>query len=261
MTKLLFILSALLIIVSSFFAFQNGREFTNVRNSVTALNGQVQTALAAANKVASEVGVVNGEIAKVQDSLNTEVELTKAQKLKLAQVDNDTKRAQDDLDSNNKKLADLRVKMEKLPKDMKPETMLESINTMKKTTAELQAQVEMKKKEVEAEEAKMVDARKALDEVVRKIEDRKKSFDRNSLAARVVAVNNDWGFVVVDAGQKLGITEATKLLVTRGTQTVGKLSIVSVQGDRTVANIVQDSLSAGMTVAPGDRVILENLYQ
>lgn len=261
MTKVLFILSAVLILVSTFFAFQNGREFARVRQDVTALNVQVQGALTAAQNIVNEVGVVNGDIAKVQGDLEIESEKVKAQKLKIAQLDNDSKLAQDKLDENNKKLADLRIRLDKLPKDMKPETMVEQINSMKKATAEYQAEVEMKRKEVEAEEAKMVDARRALDEVVRKIEDRKKSFDRNSLNARIVAVNADWGFVVVNAGKSVGITDATKLLVTRGGQTVGKLNIVSIQGERTVANIVPETLSAGMSVSPGDQVILETLYQ
>lgn len=261
MTKVLFILSAVLILVSTFFAYQNGREFAKVRQDVTALNVQVQGALTAAQNIVNEVGVVNGDIAKVQGDLEIESEKVKAQKLKIAQLDNDSKLAQDKLDENNKKLADLRIRLDKLPKDMKPETMVEQINGMKKATAEYQAEVEMKRKEVEAEEAKMVDARRALDEVVRKIEDRKKSFDRNSLNARIVAVNPDWGFVVVNAGKSVGITDATKLLVTRGGQTVGKLSIVSVQGERTVANIVPETLSEGMSISPGDQVILETLYQ
>lgn len=261
MTKVLFILSTLLILVSTFFAYQNGREFAKVRQSVTALNVQVQSALSSANKIVADVGIVNGDIGKVQQDLDVESEKVKAQKLKIAQADNDSKRAQDELDTTNKKLADLRIRLEKLPQGMKPENMVESINTMKKETAELQAEVELKKKEVETEETKTVEARRSYDEVVRKIEDRKKSFDRNSLNARVVAVNSDWGFVVVNAGQSLGINEATKLLVTRGAQTIGKLSIVSVQGDRTVANIIPDSLSEGLSISPGDQVILEKLYQ
>lgn len=261
MTKVLFILSAVLILVSTFFAFQNGREFARVRQDVTALNVQVQGALTAAQTIVNQVGVVIGDIAKVQGDLEIESEKVKAQKLKIAQLDNDGKLAQDKLDENNKKLADLRIRLDKLPKDMKPETMVEQINGMKKATAEYQAEAEMKRKEVETEEAKMVDARRALDEVVRKIEDRKKSFDRNSLNARIVAVNADWGFVVVNAGKTVGITDATKLLVTRGGQTVGKLNIVSVQGDRTVANIVPETLSEGMSISPGDQVILETLYQ
>lgn len=261
MTKVLFILSAVIILVSSFFAYQNGREFAAVRNSVTVLNLEVQKALSNANSVVAKVSEVNGEIGKVQGELDIENEKVKSQKLKLAQVENDLKRDQDALEGSNKKLADLKIRLAKLPQGMKPETVVEEINGMKKATAETQAQIELKRKEAEAEEAKIGDARKAYEEVVRKIEDRKKSFDRNSLVARVVAVNQAWGFVVVDAGQRLGITEATKLLVTRGNKTVGKLSIVSVQNDRTVANILPETLSNGLNIAPGDRVILENLFQ
>jgi chromosome segregation ATPase len=137
MTKVLFILSAVLILVSTFFAFQNGREFARVRQDVTALNVQVQGALTAAQNIVNEVGVVNGDIAKVQGDLEIESEKVKAQKLKIAQLDNDSKLAQDKLDENNKKLADLRIRLEKLPKDMKPETMVEQINGMKKATAVL----------------------------------------------------------------------------------------------------------------------------
>jgi hypothetical protein len=81
------------------------------------------------------------------------------------------------------------------------------------------------------------------------------------MTGKVVAVNSEWGFVVLDVGQKEGITPDTKLLVIRGTSTVGKLSIIDVQGNRTVANILGDTLAQGMSPSPGDRVILENLYQ
>lgn len=261
MTKVLFILSAVLIIVSTFFAHQNGREFAKVRTDVAALNVQVQSALKDANAVVADVDKVGGEINKVKQELEIESEKVKSQKLKIAQADNDTKLVTDKLDAANKKGNDMRTRLEKLPKDMKPETMVEQINGMKKSTAEFQAQAEAKKKEVEAEQAKIVDSRRVLDEIVKKIEDRKKSFDRNSLNARIVAVNSDWGFVVVNAGKTFGITEAAKLLVIRGTQTVGKLSIVSVEGERTVANIIPESISKGINIAPGDQVILENLYQ
>ena len=74
-------------------------------------------------------------------------------------------------------------------------------------------------------------------------------------------MNNDWGFVVIDAGTNKGITADTKLLITRGQQTIGRLNIVGVESSKTVANIDQKSLRSGLAVAPGDRVILENLYQ
>jgi hypothetical protein len=261
MTKVFFILSAVIMLVSAFFAFQNGREYVAVRNSVTMINLDVQKALTEANNNVTKVTQANGEIAKVQSELDVENEKVKSQKLKLAQVENDLRRDQDAFDSSNKKLAELKMRLDKLPQGMKPETMVEEINSMKKATAETEAATEIKRKEADGEQEKIANARRAYEEVMKKIDDRKKSFDRNSLVARVVAVNNAWGFVVVDAGQNRGITEATKFLVTRGNQTVGKLSIVSVQKDRTVANILPETIANGLSIAPGDRVILENLFQ
>lgn len=261
MTKVLFILSAVVMLVATFFAYQNGRSFAQIRDSVTATNVKVQSELNAANAIVAQVTKTANDADAVKQEVDIENEKIKSQKLKMAQADNDAKRAQEDLDDRNKKLAELKVKLDKLPKGVKPETLVEDINNIKKTIAESQAETEAKKKEVESEETKVADARKGLDDLVRKIEDRKKSFDRNSLMAQVVAVNPDWGFVIVNAGQSKGITEATKLLVVRGTQTVGKLSIVSVQGERTIANILPDTITSGMQISPGDRVILENLYQ
>jgi len=265
MTKVLLILSAVVILVATVFAYQNGQEFTKARlavtHPVTGANAKVYVELKKADAVIAEIGGVVAEIDTVKDELAKASEKKKAEQLRIAQADNETKRVQEELDGKNKTLAELRIKLEKLPQGMKPETLVEDINTMKKNIAELGSQAEAKKKETEGEEQKVAEARKALDDIVRKIEDRKKSFDRNSLSAHIVAVNSDWGFVVIDAGQTQGITAATKLLVTRGTQTVGKLSIISVQGGRTVANILPETLAPGLMIAPGDRVILENLYQ
>ncbi|MEN3943527.1 hypothetical protein WJU23_19670 [Prosthecobacter sp. SYSU 5D2] len=261
MTKVLFILSAVVMLVATFFAYNNGRAFVEVRNNVASTNVKVQAELNAAKKSVEQVTQVANEADAVKQELDVEAEKIKAQKLKIASADNDTKRTQDELDGRNAKLAELKVKLDRLPQGVKPETLVEDMNKIKKAIADLQVEAEEKKKEVSAEEAKVAETRKGLDDLIRKIEERKKGFDRNSLSAQIVAVNSDWGFVIVNAGQTKGITEATKLLVTRGTQTVGKLSIVSVQGDRTVANILPDTLAEGMTIAPGDRVILENLYQ
>jgi hypothetical protein len=72
MTKVFFILSALLIIASTFFAYMNGREFVKVRAEVTTTNVQVQGALKEVNAVVAEIGTVNSEVAKLVDELSTE---------------------------------------------------------------------------------------------------------------------------------------------------------------------------------------------
>ena len=139
---------------------------------------------------------------------------------------------------------------------MKPETMVEGINNLKKEKFDFEGQAENKKKEVAAEEEKVAGLQKRLEEVLHKIEDRRKNFERNSLTSRVIAVNYDWGFVIIDAGKSTGLTQDTKLIVTRGAQTVGKISVMSVEGKNSMASIVSDAVVNGQVIMPGDRVIL-----
>lgn len=261
MTKVLFILSAVVILVASFFAYQNGREFAAVRLSVAGINANIKTEQTADKAVVGQVNQLVADIGRVQGELDVEAEKLKAQKNKLAQAESETTRTQEELDGKVKKQQELVVKLDKLPKDMKPETIAEDIARMRKEKLEFEAQAEAKKKETVAEEAKIAGVQKRLEDVVRKIEERRKNFDRNSLSSRILAVNHDWGFVVIDAGQSTGLTQDTKLIVTRGALTVGKVSVMNVEGPRAMAAIVPDAVINGLTIMPGDRVILENLVQ
>lgn len=261
MTKVLFILSAVVILVASFFAYQNGREFAAVRTNIASINASIVGEKQTEKKVVATVGQLVADITRVQGERDIEDEKLKAQKNKLAQAESEATRTQAELDVKVKKQQELAVKLEKLPKDVKPETIAEDINRMKKEKLEFEAQAEAKKKEVTAEEEKIAGVQKRLDEVVHKIEERRKNFERNSLTSRIIAVNYDWGFVVIDAGKTTGLTQDTKLIVTRGAQTVGKVSVMAVEGGNTMASIVPDAVVNGQVIMPGDRVILENLVQ
>jgi len=261
MTKVLFILSAVVILVASFFAYQNGREFAAVRLSIAGINSQIKTEQAADKVVIGQVNQLVADIGRVQGELDIEAEKLKAHKNKLSQAESETTRTQEELDAKVKRQQKLVVDLEKLPKDVKPETIAEDIARMRKEKLEFEAQAEAKKKETVAELEKVAVVQNRLAEVVRKIEERRKNFDRNSLTSRVLAVNHDWGFVVIDAGKSTGLTQDTKLIVTRGSLTVGKISIMNVEGTRSMAAIVPDTVLNGMTIMPGDRVILENLLQ
>ncbi len=261
MTKLLFIFSVVAMAVASVFAYQNGRAFTQVRNSRISQDRVIRTELDGLVKVTSEIKDVNTSVAAASQEVEAQNEKLKAAKLKIAQIDNESKQVEDELKEKTAKMADLKGQLNKLPEGFNPQTIAEDLNKIKAEIAELQNQAESKKKEVADAEKKNTDAEKVLEDISIKIETRKKSFERNAMSFKVVAVNNDWGFVIIDGGEKEGITPDTKLLVIRGTRTVGKLSIMAVQGNKTIANVMTDSLAPGMTPAPGDKVILENLYQ
>lgn len=261
MTKVLLLLSAVVMAIAGVFAYQNGRTYKEVRERTTGTHAKIRSGLTNLQEAVDNVTKVSGEIAVVSTQKETEDEKLKSNKLKVAQTDGEMKRVEAELKVKADKMNGLNAKLNSLPAGFNPQTIAEDLNKIKQEIVELQTQAEAKKQEVAIEEKKVEDVRKGLDEIVTRIATRKKSFDRNSMTARVVAVNNDWGFVVIDAGEKEGITPDTKLLVTRGTATVGKLSILSVEGSRTVANILGDTLAPGMAPAPGDKVILENLFQ
>lgn len=261
MTKVLFILSAVVILVSCFFAFQNGREFVTVRKSIEVHAANIKTEEAADKKVIAAITGLRGDIARVQGEVDVEAEKLKAHKNKLAQAESDAARTQEEFTVKEAKQKALADELKLLPQDVKVETLSEDINRLKKEKLEFEAQAEAKKKEVVAEEEKVAGIQKRLDDVVHKIEERRKSFERNSLAARVLAVNHEWGFVVIDAGKSTGITEETKLIVTRGGVVVGKISVMNVENARSMAAIVPDTVTSGEVIMPGDRVILENLVQ
>ena len=83
----------------------------------------------------------------------------------------------------------------------------------------------------------------------------KQAIVRSGMEATVIAVNRDYGFVVVNVGKNLGVKGDAALLVKRGTDSVARLQITSIEPNMLVANIVPGSLAEGARVVPGDKVI------
>lgn len=264
MTKVLFILSAVVILVAGFFAYNNGREFSDVRKRVAEVNNSILLEKKNEEKLLGPQGSVlkvKSAIASTQGDFDIEAEKLKAQKNKLANAESEIKTTRDELAAKEQKKKELEDQLKGLPQGMKPETLAEDIAKLRKEKLDLEAQAELQKKKVTEEEDKIAGIQKRLDDVEHKIDDRRKNFEHNSLTSRVVAVNYDWGFVIIDAGKETGLTEQTKLIVTRGARTVGKVSVMSVEGKNSMAAIVPDAVVNGQTIMPGDHVILENLVQ
>ncbi|MFD2257653.1 hypothetical protein ACFSSA_13300 [Luteolibacter algae] len=89
----------------------------------------------------------------------------------------------------------------------------------------------------------------------RKVE-RTKRIARNSMEARVTAVNQDWGFLVIGAGSNSGFTPQTSLLIKRDGRLLGRVKPSAIEPTQTIAEIDLETLSPGVRIQPGDRVIL-----
>ena len=80
-----------------------------------------------------------------------------------------------------------------------------------------------------------------------------------NLAGKVTAVDSQYDFVVLNVGESQGVREHGELLVGRGAgakaQLVGRLRILSVEKDRSIANIMPDYKNAD--IQAGDYVFSE----
>jgi predicted RNase H-like nuclease (RuvC/YqgF family) len=112
--------------------------------------------------------------------------------------------------------------------------------------AELVVGATKKRDGQKAEEGRLADAKSKRDSRIR----------RNSMVSVITAVNQEWGFVMVGAGSNTGFTPQTKLLVERDGRTIGKINPTAIEATQTVADIDFGSLSSGVRLQPGDRVIL-----
>jgi hypothetical protein len=95
--------------------------------------------------------------------------------------------------------------------------------------------------------------------IVEKINQSIKRVEGNTFQATIVAVDNDWNFVVIGAGEKSGLTGESKLLIQRDGRLLGKLLISKLEPNTAVADVEPGSLKNGVALQAGDQVILESV--
>ncbi|MEM9081154.1 MAG: hypothetical protein AAGC74_10735 [Verrucomicrobiota bacterium] len=86
----------------------------------------------------------------------------------------------------------------------------------------------------------------------------KQRIARNSVVATVTAVDNGYGFCIINRGSSnSNIDDRSELLVSRGGQYVGKLKVSSLEPTQTICDIDKTSLKPGTRILSGDRVVLK----
>jgi hypothetical protein len=141
------------------------------------------------------------------------------------------------------------------------------------TLDELPAKIEEMKKELADSEKKQSELTLAVAAMSKRVEhnnstidtftkrqgDRSQGIALNGTEGTITAVNQDWGFAVINIGKNQGVSADNELIVKRGTEIVGKLAIVSIEPRLTVADIRMNTLKKGARILPGDKVIFEKL--
>ena len=74
---------------------------------------------------------------------------------------------------------------------------------------------------------------------------------KNGLTGRVLAVDRNWNFVVLNLGGRSGINANETMVIRRGNSLVGRVRITSVEPSQSIADIVPNSVPAGISVQAG----------
>ncbi len=138
-----------------------------------------------------------------------------------------------------------------------------TIATMSDDFKALEAAIEVKQntdvgfdESIEKEEKKLTEKREEVNKLNERIQARVLRIALNEIEARVTAVNQDWGFIVIGAGSNSGFMPDTKLLVKRDGRLIGSVKPTAIEPTQTIADIDFSSLAPGVRFQPGDEVIL-----
>lgn len=99
---------------------------------------------------------------------------------------------------------------------------------------------------------------KKVDELDQREQKRREQLTLTGIEADIIAINREFGFVILNAGSEQGVAPDSGLLVQRGVDRIGRLRIVSVEPQITVADIVPGSVNPGVQLMVRDKVIFES---
>ncbi|MDB6071034.1 MAG: hypothetical protein JWL81_2205 [Verrucomicrobiales bacterium] len=154
-------------------------------------------------------------------------------------------------DAASKDLADLEQKMKDiggLP------TMVAELKAQEAKRVEYDKQIATAKAAIENALASKTTQDKLITEIKRIDLWQQTGTMAPNFRSSVTAVNPEWGFVTIGAGNSASVTRQAKLDVVRGGSVVGKLIVTHVSPGSSSAEIVPGSVAPGDSILPGDTV-------
>jgi predicted nucleic acid-binding Zn-ribbon protein len=248
--------SVLLLVLSALFGVLNLQKTRGLRTEIVQSETARQTAehlrLSREKEIKEREAAVAAASATFGDTQN-KVASTEAELLKVQTEKNDL---QVKLRANETEIAELRKQVENA--ETRP-VFGGSPSTA--SSAELQAQLEDAKKQLEAAEREKVllsDKIKAAQERSPQLETVKPHHSvtgNPGIRGTVLAVNQAYNFVVLSLGGRQGVEPNSEMLVLRGGSFIGKIRISSVEPATAIGDIITSSLARGVQVQPGDIVV------
>jgi peptidoglycan hydrolase CwlO-like protein len=258
MAKYLLITAVAISLITAGIGFVNHGTLTEAKDARDQSEAKAKTAQASATKAA-------GELKAAQTTLeNVDAEKVKlAADLQAAEAARDTAQGKADEDAKtitakDEEIAALKasggqtVAHGETPVDVAG--LQQKITDLENQNTELTAQVSSMNDRIAPLQASITDYKT-------KEQARTDKRGKQGLEGRVLAVNPAWNFVVLSIGDKQGVVNNSELLLKRGGQYLGKVRVTSVEPGTSIADIVANTLPAGIAVQPGDSVIYQSFSE
>jgi FtsZ-interacting cell division protein ZipA len=262
MKKFIMILSGLAMIGAAVVGVLNKNDFEKVNDQAKALRSEVTDVTAKLGEAEDKRDESVEKETQAKDSRNQAAAAVSEaeQKLKVVQ------RAVDDVSDELKKVEIEKKEIDLAVQKIFPDGNIKSSEDLQMTLTMLKdslTEAQNKKTELNAQlgtaaQSKQVEVAKVREEEKFQMQ-RAQKLALNGLVATVIAVNREWGFVMINAGRQHGVSPEASLLVKRGNSRIARLRIVNLEESSVVADLVDESLANGIDVQPGDKVIFENV--
>lgn len=211
---------------------QTSATLASTKKSLEEEKAKLQATTAAKEAAESKAAGLETKLAATEKTLNdTSTELTDT-KGKLAQAETAATEAKQELDN-------LKAQF---PPDQTPEQVIESLK-------QKDNQIKVAQEEIDVLQKKLQEKREK--EAIAATQPGSPAAGRPSapgIQGKIVAVNHQWNFVVLNVGGERGLAENAEMVVVRGNQPIAKLKVAKVDPQTAVADIVKASARIRPTV-------------
>ena len=170
------------------------------------------------------------------------------------QAKKDVVKFTDEYEAKSEKLSSIEEVKASLPN---PETVVPKINRMRSDLTETTDALASEEARLAslAQRDKNGKARIASTRNLLRLRSSGESFP--TLKTRISSVYRNWGFVILADGDRAGVVTGSTLDVVRGDEVIAKLKVTAVEAGRASADVILDSVVAGVTIQAGDAVVAE----
>jgi small-conductance mechanosensitive channel len=258
-----YILTFLVCGVAAYFSLSHMEKFESQRDTRIETIKTNRSVSATADATEAEIVVRSGVLRQAEEeratataSLESATATGRSLTGQVNELDSSIQGQQAEISRLNGTISEITAKLSEFGANATPDTIPETISTLERQRDELIAEKNELLELIGAAERNLDDKQAEAAAVAQRTATRNSQLSLNATEAVISAVNHDWGFVLIGAGSNSGFSPQSSMVVQRDGRVIGRVRPSSVEPTQTVAEIEYSTLSPGVRLQPGDRVLL-----